>query len=670
MATVATQPFSLFPRSVPKIATPNPHNRTPSLHIVKPLEHVSVVEEPLPSGGAWAETMDKQAVNIQMKPLPAEYIRSRTPSPESIGMAVSTMSPVDGSTPSPSIAHHPTPRKTTPREKLSASSSPEPASGLSRSATLVQQPRNSMTDPSPVVPIRSMFPTYNPSLPLGQQSYYPQRPFPTRISSMARSNVSRSEYRDSISTPIDRSFGLRSTPASVVNFPTDLMSISEPQFSSHRELEKLWEATHGAEPNRLIKSFTLEMARIEEAVFTFGADPQFPFYTLKTFDTNEIAISKTSPQKRTVVQDIIMSSLEPPARRLPPYDGLVSFIFPKLAAMLALSQSAALAKQHGLASTDKDDVEAAAVRRAAEQEACNLRWNALARRYELDHPAIARGAQDPNFTASPATPLNRGQDTKPVLHITVSSDSLGSPINDDDASPPVIIVRNPTSFSSPTTSPHAGIRLSTLPQSDFDYPLASLDLGTQTLKIDADQILNLMPSLFAIDSIVSAILAVAVADESCNPILGSMPIWMPRPKAPASQFGGSVKSYAGSAFYATFAEREEAEVEAAKAKAEHERDVKIAKKKASYTGKRTWYGGKERQKTQKRQILMGEFDLEKLGHYQAGERQGQELPAVTRGVVGGLIGGLKFIVWLLTLIVQFVCWLLVSMTRVVTSEKF
>ncbi len=412
--------------------------------------------------------------------------------------------------------------------------------------------------------------------------------------------------------------------------------------------------------------------RTEEATFNFGADPQYPFYTLQTFDTAEIAVKKTSPKKRTDVQDVIMSSIEPPARRLPPHDGLVAFIFPKMAAIMALSQSASLAKAHGLASTDKDDVEAAAVRRAAQQEACHLRWNALAKRYELDHPAISRHARDPNFIASPATPLVRGNE-KPVLHITVSSNSGGTPMSVD--TPPVILVTHPNRITSPTSSVGPGlpngIRLSTMPQSDIDSPLASLDLGSLTLHIDANQILTLMPSLFAIDSVISAIFAVAVADQATNPILGAMPIWLPRPKAPASQFGGgSVKSYAGSTFYATLAEREEAEAEAAAMRKEHEKDVKDAKRRRDYTGKRTWYGKKEVVKTRKKQILIGEFDLEKLGHYQAGQRQGEELPAVTRGAVGGLVSALRFIVWLLTLIVQFVCWILVTGTRCLTSEKF
>ena len=363
-----------------------------------------------------------------------------------------------------------------------------------------------------------------------------------------------------------------------------------------------------------------------------------------------------------------MSSLEPPERRQPPHDGLVAFIFPKMAAMLALNQGAALAKQHQLASTDKDDIESAAVRRAAEQEACNLRWNAAACRYELDHPAISRRMKDPDFLKSPTSPQLNG-DIKPVLHITVSSNSIGSPVT-SAANPPVILVTNPYAESTPSEPGDRGIRLSTLPQSDADSPLASLDLGNMTLHIDAHQILNLMPSLFAIDSVVSAILAIAVADETTNPVLAAMDVWMPRPKAPRSQYAGSVVSYAGSKLYATIAEREEAEVEAAQMRKEHLKDVKANKKAVKYTGKRTWYGGKEKEKNKKRQVLVAEFDLEKMGTYQSGDRKGQELPAVTRGIMSGLVACLRFIVWLLSMIVQFICWILHSVTRGVTSEKF
>lgn len=429
----------------------------------------------------------------------------------------------------------------------------------------------------------------------------------------------------------------------------------------------------------------------------FGSHPSLPFYTLQTYDTNEIAISKTCPRKATSTCDVVLCPLEPASRRQPPNDGLVAFIFPKLAAMLAINQSASLARQHNLAPTDRDDIEAQAVRRAAKQEACHLRFNAREGFYELEHPAIGRGVMGGDFAVTSPVPTSpaavcsiRG---KPVLHITISTDSPLPTIHviDPNASRRVGIM-------TPVTSAGPGMRrLSTIPQTDTAGtassefpPLASLDLTSQTLHLDANSILELMPSLFSIDSIISALLAVAVGDTMTNAAMGSMEIWKPRP-APASRLGsavrslhggrsrpGSVKSYAGSAFYATIAEREEAEEEAKLMRETHEHDVRGGSSKGK---SRKWFGsGKEsddsafdggrRNKSKTKKIVMTEFDLEKMGHYQSGERKGEELPGITRSALGGLVMGLKLLVWLLTTIAQVLAWVLVNVSRAVTSEKF
>lgn len=405
----------------------------------------------------------------------------------------------------------------------------------------------------------------------------------------------------------------------------------------------------------------LIICRSSEAVFTFGCDPRFPFYTLKTFDTNEIAVIKTNPRKRTAHREVVLSNLESAERKLPPNDGLVSFIFPKPAALLAINQSAELAQKHDLASTDRDDIEAVAIRRAADQEACNLRWNEMYKRYELEHPAIGRRRRSPEFIMTPQSPPH---DEKPVLHITVSSNGLSSP------SPPVILVTNPQAMVSPDHSTETGFRLSTVPRSDESPILASLNFGTLTLHINAGAILELMPSLFAVDCIVSAMFAIAVADTTTNPVMASMRVNSPRPKGPPSVFGGqSVKSYAQSTFYATIAEREEAEEEARLMRIEHEKDIRGDKKDGNG---RNWFGKskKAKQDKHKKQIVIGEFDLEKLGHYQSGDRKGEELPGITRNLLSALVMGLKLLVWMLTTLAQFLAWVLVTVSRGVTSENF
>ncbi|KIW97454.1 uncharacterized protein Z519_01038 [Cladophialophora bantiana CBS 173.52] len=746
-STSAVQGFSLFPTTVPKIAIPNPHKKNPSLH------SISIVTSPDSTFSPNAESvvikMEEERPPVPRFPArlsEQQQTRESTPSPEDIGRAVTTSSPIDGKTPTQPVLPSATVVTYTPSlyqsPELHQSSSPQPSSslGTGSATTLVAAAAStanihdgthnkSPTDPSPVVPIRSIFPVYNPSVPLTQQVYLPHPPPPVRISGMPPFNgipLSREDYRSSLSIPFNTPAVVaaqRTAPASVLNFPSDVMSINVgPRISTQRELEKLWDASHGTEPGCSIKSFDLEMARTEEATFVFGSHPSLPFYTLQTYDTNEIAISKTCPSKprsptanadTPLTRDVILCPLEPAARRLPPNDGLVAFIFPKLAALLAINQSAALARQHSLAPTDRDDIEAQAVRRAAKQEACHLRFNARGGFYELEHPAIGRAAMGGDFATQspvPSSPTTiRSITGKPVLHITISTDSHLPTINviDPNAARRIGAVMTPTT-TAPSSAGAGMRRLSTLPLTETpspssEYPpLATLDLTSEILHVDANAILELMPSLFSVDCVVSAVMSVAVADAATNPILGGMEIWKPRP-APTSRLGigarsirtraGSVRSYAGSAFYATIAEREEAEEEAKLMRRTHEADIREASgsSRSKPKGSRIWFGRlsnsttdeseedetlekksrkRKNKKTKTKKIVVGEFDLEKLGHYQSGDRKGEELPAVTRGVLGGLVMGLKLVVWLLTMVVQVLAWLLVHLTRGLTSEKF
>ena len=171
--------------------------------------------------------------------------RSRSPSPVS-GQEAVPASPVDGHKVFP-IDTNPPPRPTTA----------EPASAISaRSMTSAQSPV------SPGQPIRSMFPTYNPSVRLSQQQYYPQRAVDLQSSGLQRQNTTRQDYSPSV-TPLqlDQTLGPRTVPASVLNFPSDVLDLKEPRFSTVAELEKLWDATNGQDPETVIGDFDLRMAR-------------------------------------------------------------------------------------------------------------------------------------------------------------------------------------------------------------------------------------------------------------------------------------------------------------------------------------------------------------------------------------------------------------------------
>ena len=79
---------------------------------------------------------------------------------------------------------------------------------------------------------------------------------------------------------------------------------------------------------------------------------------------------------------------------------------------------------------------------------------------------------------------------------------------------------------------------------------------------------------------------------------------------------------------------------------------------------------KEKKAKKSKKVEIKEFDLEKLNHYQSGSRKGEQLPAVSRGAVEMLVAGLRFVVWLLTAVVESLLWIITKLTRVVTSEKF
>lgn len=368
---------------------------------------------------------------------------------------------------------------------------------------------------------------------------------------------------------------------------------------------------------------------------------------------------------------VMTLKLEDRKRRLPPNDGLVTLLFSRLAAMLAIAEAEELAKQHHLSSTEASEVEGNALKRAATQESCRLLWNNEKQLYELQHPSHCKqqppalvGAAGFGAAGIPLSPVRSKY--AGILHITVSTPS--SDAKSKSCQPPTIIVTTPLSPNAMEAANQAATpRTSTLPLTDSDEPLASLDLGTMTLSISATAIVNTIPSLYAIDSLVAAMLAVAASDETTNPILADMAMY---PSNPAGgMFTGKL--------VATLAEREDAE----------EGNRLISKIKSSKftsvptdnnpSGKRSfWSWGRSNTanaepKSKNKQIIIEQFDLEKYGRYgSSSSREGQKLPGPTRGILRLLFFGLNMIVMTLTVLVKILAWLLVSVTRCVTSEKF
>jgi hypothetical protein len=145
-----------------------------------------------------------------------------------------------------------------------------PASQRSNSPTLVRSTSPAASEPhSSPVRMRSMFPTYNPNLPLSQQRYYPPRgASPPNLPSQV---VQRGEYSPSALSPsqLDKALGgPKTAPASVIDFPLDTLVPLPPAFSTSEDLERLWITANGQDDGQgsqltLGMTFNLEMARYD-----------------------------------------------------------------------------------------------------------------------------------------------------------------------------------------------------------------------------------------------------------------------------------------------------------------------------------------------------------------------------------------------------------------------
>lgn len=370
-------------------------------------------------------------------------------------------------------------------------------------------------------------------------------------------------------------------------------------------------------------------------------------------------------------------------RREPPNDSLVSVIFSRLAAMLAIEQAEEQSKQHHLSPSEAFEAESKALKRAQELESCRLTWNNDLRLYELDHPSLSK-QKTPALVGAAGIPLSPVRPKHPGnIHITVSTRTPTS-FNENDpkhpppqpqSQPPTIIATTPTpsnATSTETARLAATPRTSTLPLTDSDEPLASLDLCTRTLRISAGSVIATIPSLYAIDSVVAGVLAVAVADEGCRGVLMGMEI-------------GQIQSPFRGELVTTVAEGEEAVqgVELVEGIKSSPNGVVVDDEdrqagSSSKNGFLNWFSfaspRRQRPKPKKeknRQIVIEEFDLEKYGRYGRGSsREGEKLPPVARGVLRVIFWGLDLVVRMLTAMVKVVAWILVNLTRCVTSKQF
>lgn len=245
--------FQFFPPPSPEVkAAKNPFRRgikKPATVKVEPASPISLNEI---KDSSKAESVLLQIIeDTSSFPLPPSHPpNTRTKSPSVVELSPSSKSPK-----SPHSRSRQENKYTT--RALPSQGSVNTSSSSNYTASSTASPQSSQSSVSPV-PMRSMFPRFDPKLPLNNQITQSQMPSDDQpLKKSARPHLTLTT-----SSEIDHVLGPKTVPASVLNFPNGISDSSEEiQYSTPYELEMLWEAANGQRPQNLVGTFNLHMTR-------------------------------------------------------------------------------------------------------------------------------------------------------------------------------------------------------------------------------------------------------------------------------------------------------------------------------------------------------------------------------------------------------------------------
>jgi hypothetical protein len=385
-------------------------------------------------------------------------------------------------------------------------------SGISPSTTLVRNSFVSHKQWTPVtpqqndLPMRSMFPVFNPNVPLTQQTYHPQGVAPIAV--ISPDKISKPPYSPSFDSALL------------------LPKKSDPVYITPAiDLTSLWATANGKLSAPDPKNFTLKMFRQDlvnrggKEKIIFGPAEDQPFYTLSKTHTktedgedHELLVQRYHPSEEDILPVSHLDLHPPPPPTLSKANRgsvdsqvhnaaqHVTTITPILATLHALEGEAKTPQAQTIALVDPNATSPAAARlaeravnEATQRESCTLAWtatDAINGKYELHHPSLGV------FTIATCG------DVKSAVELGVVKGQT------------TISILNPYANLSPMTgSPiSAGSRGSAATAVDREPDvLARLDFQEECMHIDAASIQQL-GNLYLIDVCVSALLSVGVAE--------------------------------------------------------------------------------------------------------------------------------------------------------------
>lgn len=247
--------FQLFPAPSPARESKNPFRKGMRKPTVNKLESPAPLDQVKDSNKTESVLLQIIEDAPAAPPSPPKAFASHAKSPASQDRVLTSLSP-----------HSPRSwgrLESEPNQR--ASSSGSPSDSISGHDVFSNASPQSSHTASPPVPMRSIFPTYNPQLPIDKQSYHPQRPHEAPTSRPRKPQLTLAAPSD-----IDQVLGPKTVPASVLDFPTDVLEPEETRYSSLQELEMLWEVANGQRPQDVNGTFNMRM--IKYAIFSHGYD--------------------------------------------------------------------------------------------------------------------------------------------------------------------------------------------------------------------------------------------------------------------------------------------------------------------------------------------------------------------------------------------------------------
>lgn len=413
--------------------------------------------------------------------------------------------------------------------------------------------------PQEDIPMRSMFPVYDPTVSLSSQPYAPIQASPNQL---PRAQISRSPYSPDAYVPHSN---VRAGSISAPPPPP------RPFFTPSNLLDNLWLATNGQEePN--VQLYTLRMHRATAAnpTITFGTTSSLPYYSLAQSNLagghdipsimNELLIQRHHPTQPRVLPVAQLDLIAPPSLDNVMFDPqqqesttLLTSIYPKLAALQALDAAANSPAASRIAIADPGAQSPAAQRLAedvlagtAQRECCALAWirddpqqqaNPWAQHipsegsYQLHHPTLGTfpvsvegdcsvintpstrpvtAMYGHNVATSPHTPGRKAACITVLNPFILSSATprtnafapLPPPPRIDGMNRPISMTPSEMSVGQLPTTTDATADDAMLARLDFSNDALILNLGALTR----------FGNPFLVDVVVSTLLAVAVAE--------------------------------------------------------------------------------------------------------------------------------------------------------------